>query len=61
MDWISSRSGFEPMVDVVNTVMNLPVLKNVWKFFSNSTTGDFQKGLIAWSYLRKRVACLKII
>jgi hypothetical protein len=41
VDWIDMAQDRDQWRDLVNTVMNLRVPKNAWKFLSGCTIGSF--------------------
>jgi hypothetical protein len=44
MDWIPLAQDKEQWRTLVNTVMNIRVAENVWKFLSSLATGGFLGG-----------------
>jgi hypothetical protein len=50
MDWIDPAQVRDQWRALVNTVMNLRVLYDAWKFFSSCTTGAFSEGLSSMNY-----------
>jgi hypothetical protein len=43
MDWIDLAQDMDQWMALVNTVTNLRVPQNAWKFLSNCTIGGFSR------------------